>query len=324
MNNVILAFITGLTAGGISCLAVQGGLLTTVLTNKTDPEKKDWKIILSFLISKLIAYTFLGIILGLIGSVFNISPQLQGFIQLLVGIILLVSVARILNLHPIFRHFVIEPPKSIFRILREKSLDASYVSPIILGALTVLIPCGITQTMMILAISSQSALWGGLILFAFILGTSPVFFLLGLGITQLMKKEVFSYVTALLVLVMSIFSFRSAFNLLGVNLFNSQNSNSNASYAQLRNGKQYVEIEVLNSGYRSKTTTLKVNVPVVLKLVTNNVLSCSRAFTIPSLNISKVLSPTGEETIEFTPTRTGTLIYTCSMGMYRGSFEVTE
>jgi hypothetical protein len=33
MNNIWFAFITGLTAGGISCLAVQGGLLASALSN---------------------------------------------------------------------------------------------------------------------------------------------------------------------------------------------------------------------------------------------------------------------------------------------------
>ena len=31
MNQLIVAFITGLTTGGLSCLAVQGGLLTSSL-----------------------------------------------------------------------------------------------------------------------------------------------------------------------------------------------------------------------------------------------------------------------------------------------------
>ena len=31
MNQLMIAFITGLTTGGLSCLAVQGGLLTTTL-----------------------------------------------------------------------------------------------------------------------------------------------------------------------------------------------------------------------------------------------------------------------------------------------------
>ena len=323
-NNILLAFVTGLTAGGISCLAVQGGLLTTVVTNKANRETKDWKLVLSFLISKLIAYTLLGGLLGLIGSVFTISLKLQGGIQFVIALLLLVSAARILNLHPIFRRFVIQPPQSFYRLLRKTSLNTSYLSPVALGTLTILIPCGVTQTMMLLSVSSRNVLLGGSILFAFVLGTSPVFFLLGLGITQLMKKPVFSYLTTLLILIMSVLSFRSAFNLWGINLFQGMTSNPGIETSIQKGGKQYVEIKVLNSGYQTSTNNIKVNVPVILKLITDNTVSCTRAFTIPSLNISKILPPSGEAIIEFTPRDTGVLIYTCSMGMYRGSFNVVN
>ena len=74
MNQVFLAFLTGLTSGGISCLAVQGGFLTSAITNKANGEIKDWKIVLSFLLAKLLIYTLLGIVLGIVGSAFRISP----------------------------------------------------------------------------------------------------------------------------------------------------------------------------------------------------------------------------------------------------------
>ncbi|KKR70120.1 MAG: hypothetical protein UU12_C0029G0026, partial [Candidatus Woesebacteria bacterium GW2011_GWA2_40_7b] len=85
-----------------------------------------------------------------------------------------------------------------------------------------------------------------------------------------------------------------------------------------------VNIEITNRGYKADVNTLKLGVPVKLVLKTSNVTSCARAFTIPDLNYFKILPGTGIEEIEFTPTKLGNLTYTCSMGMYSGSFNVVE
>ncbi len=81
--NLVLVAVTGLTAGGLSCLAVQGGLLATVVTQREDDDldevrqryvsggidvpsfpRHDGKPVLWFLASKTIAYTLLGAGLG--------------------------------------------------------------------------------------------------------------------------------------------------------------------------------------------------------------------------------------------------------------------
>lgn len=90
------------------------------------------------------------------------------------------------------------------------------------------------------------------------------------------------------------------------------------------NGKQLVTINVNNSGYATDTTSLKIGVPVKLTIVSKNVQSCARSFVIPSLNISKLLPSTGTEIIEFTPTELGILTFSCSMGMYTGSFNIIQ
>ena len=70
-------FITGLFAGGLTCLAVQGGLLASSIAqqeeNKLEGEAKRFGHLLpivSFLVTRLVAYTILGFFLGSIGTVF--------------------------------------------------------------------------------------------------------------------------------------------------------------------------------------------------------------------------------------------------------------
>lgn len=332
MNNFWLAFITGITTGGLSCFAVQGGLLTSALAQEGvgDTKYLKEKSIAMFLVAKLVGYTILGFILGSIGSFVVISPKFQAWLQIIVGIYMLLTAARLMELHPIFRYFVIQPPTSLLRILRKSTQVKSFFAPALLGFLTVLIPCGVTQAMMLLSIASGSALWGAGIMFFFVLGTSPIFFLIGLAATELLKNKSFAVVAALFIIILGTLSINSGQILRG-SVHTLQNywsaligTSSVANQTSIVNGKQEVTITVTGGGYKTNINTLKRGVPVKLTLVTNNVMSCARAFVIPSLNYSKILPVTGTTEFEFTPEELGQLTYTCSMGMYSGSFNVIE
>jgi len=72
--------------------------------------------------------------------------------------------------------------------------------------LTVLIPCGVTQAMMLLSVASGSAIYGGLILAAFVLGTSPVFFALGLASNQILARKSLKYLAATAIFVLGVMS----------------------------------------------------------------------------------------------------------------------
>lgn len=330
METIWLAFLTGLTSGGISCIAVQGGLLTSAISN-LENSKNNKGVVLTFLFSKLFVYTLLGFLLGIIGSVIIISPKISGLLQLFIGIFLLATAGRILNLHPIFRYFVIQPPKFVYKLAKNQTSGKNIFAPMILGALTVFMPCGVTQAMMIVALGTANPFNSALIMFAFVLGTSPVFFALGVSLSKLIKYKAFNYISAGVITVFALIAINGAMGLFGsVHTFQNYWSVITGSAVRIEsssritNGFQEATITVANNGYTSDVNTLKKDVPVRLRIVTNNVLSCSRAFTIPSLNISKILPATGEEIIEFTPTKLGRLAYSCSMGMYTGSFNVID
>ena len=330
MNTVWLAFITGLTTGGISCFAVQGGLLASTLTQQKGSQKT---AIASFLASKVFAYTLFGILLGLVGGSIAISPKLQGFMQIAAGIFMIATVGKLLEIHPIFRRFTITPPKFLFRLVRSQTNSKDIFAPAILGFLTILIPCGVTQAMILLAIATGSPLFGGLTLGAFILGTTPVFFGLGLASNQILQRKSLKFVAASAILILALISINTGQVLRGsIHTFQNywvaltgeiEPSEISAQVAGLNSkGVQEVEIVVSGNGYHSSAQVLKAGVPVALSLITQNTKGCSRAFTIPEYNITKILPETGTQSVEFTPTRRGRLSYTCSMGMYTGYFEV--
>lgn len=327
MNNIWLPLITGLTTGGLSCFAVQGGLLTSALaeTGTGDVKYLKEKSLLMFLVAKAFAYTLLGAVLGAIGGALFISPIWQGWLQIIVGFYMIATAGRLLDIHPIFKYFVIQPPKAFMRLARKGSQAGTFFAPAFLGFLTVLIPCGVTQAMMLLAMSSGSSYLGASIMFFFVLGTSPVFFLIGLAATNLLKNKTFSVFASVFILILGILALNSGQLLRGsVHTLQNYWKVITESTPQTVKTGNVVNITVGSHGYTSDVNTLKIGVPVTLNLITNGVGGCARAFTIPAFNISKILPATGTETVQFTPNKLGLLTYTCSMGMYSGTFNVVE
>ncbi|MCC7446120.1 MAG: sulfite exporter TauE/SafE family protein [Anaerolineae bacterium] len=360
--NLWVIFLTGLTTGGLTCLAVQGGLLATTLAkqravvpelhSKTKRAKRKakqqavtltgielarnpWPIVY-FLVAKLIAYTVLGFFLGALGSVVQLSPTVQAVMQIGAGLFMLATALNMLNVHPIFRYAVIQPPKALTRLVRNQSKSQEVFAPALLGLMTVFIPCGTTQAMEVLAISSADALLGALIMFVFVLGTSPTFFVLGFLATRIRGKFQKSFLVAAagLILILGVVSLDGGLNLLGLPIAPSHlietmlqpGGNSGASalpvMAKVVDGVQEITINALNTSYFPNRLTAQSGQPIRLKLVTKESYSCTRSFTIPRLGIRKVLPLTGEVVIDLPAQPKGSIFFTCGMGMYSGTITV--
>jgi uncharacterized protein len=339
MDTVWLSFLTGLTTGGLSCLAVQGGLLTAAMAPdgrhvSTVDVRSRFGFITIFLLSKLFVHMLLGAALGGLGAFFVLSPKMLGTFQIIVGLYMLATLARLLEIHPWFRYIVVQPPRWVYRLLKTQSAkEQGMITSVCMGALTVLMPCGITQATMAIAVASGSALSGALIMGAFIIGTSPLFFMLGAGVVELFSRRRFVYVASGVIGVFAIYSINGGLGLRG-SVYTIQNfyraatvdieslSQAEAPPRLSADGYQEVNMRVVDTGYRSSSRVLRVNVPVRVTLATDQVRGCARAFTVPDYGISKILPETGEEVVEFTPKKTGRLAYSCSMGMYTGEFMV--
>ncbi len=231
-SQLVVAFITGITTGGLSCLAVQGGLLASSLAHQIEQDYVEQSAhhkgkasvrsnsafpILLFLISKLVAYTLLGALLGWLGSYLTLSPMTRAMLMMAIGIFMIGNALRMFNVHPIFRYFSIEPPKFITRYIRRTAKGTDTFTPLFLGALTVFIPCGITQAMMATALGTGSAAMGAALMFAFVLGTSPVFFIIAYLTTELGARleKFFMRFVAVVVLILGFTTLNSGLNVLG-------------------------------------------------------------------------------------------------------------
>lgn len=276
MNPIWLAFITGITTGGLSCLAVQGGLLASSVSHHEQSKKVP--LVATFLLTKLAAYTLFGFLLGLLGSKLNFSPQFLGWMQIAAGIYMLIAVGNLLKLHPIFRYAVIQPPRFGYRLARNQSKTISLFAPAILGALTVFIPCGVTQAMMVMAVATGSPLMGALIMFAFTLGTSPIFAVMGLAAAKLLERKAFVYLASIVLLYLAFISINGGQVVRG-SKHTAQNYwrvlVADSPIAEVRaaigtQGKQEVTVQVSSNGYSTSANTIKAGVPVKLTLVSSN------------------------------------------------------
>lgn len=347
--NLWVIFTTGLLVGGISCLAVQGGLLASTLVEResetqriaqgknssiSSGQKKHSANVLpvtSFLLAKLIAYTVLGMLLGWFGSVVQLSSQAYLVLQFAVVIFMVGTALNLLNVHPIFRYFVIQPPRFLSRLVRQQSKRKDIFAPALLGAFTVFIPCGATQAMMALAVVSGSPISGAAILFAFVLGTTPLFFLLGYFAMRAggVLKEQFTKVAAIVLLLIAFFNFNGVLALTGTPYTFSNFVNNTiciVSYcSQDVYGAPVTEqtIMITSTGYTPAAFAVRAGSEVTIRLVNEGAFGCQQTFTVPALAIQKIVAPNHVETFTFTaPTKPGDIAFMCSMGMYPGVIRV--
>ncbi len=349
-TNLIAIFFTGLITGGLTCMAVHGGLLAATLAQREE-ENLEEKVkggnglpILAFLVAKLIAYTALGALLGLLGSFLSLSIQLRAILQIAVAVFMVGTALNILNVHPIFRYFVIQPPKFLTRLVRKQSKSQAMFAPALLGAFTVFIPCGTTQAMMALAVASGKPILGAAIMFAFVLGTSPVFFILGYFATKLgdMFQGGFMKIAAIAIILLAIFNANNASALLGSNftlengasavggtlheiwcIFTWCTGDGVGNGIQAENPVDKQTITISSTGYSPTLFAVKAGSKVTVHLTNTNGNGCQQGFTIPALGIQKIVPVGNSSNLDFTaPSQPGVLDFMCTMGMYRGVINV--
>lgn len=338
---------TGLTVGGLSCLAVQGGLLASTIALRTGKDSADSKKInrttlfpiAAFLTTKLLAYTALGFLLGLFGQSLQLSDSITITMQIVAGVYMLAVAGNLLNLHPIFRYAIIQPPKFLTRMIRNQSKSGDLFAPAFLGLMTIFIPCGTTIAMEALAISSGNPFYGAAIMAAFTIGTIPLFF--GLGFLTFTMGEVFKRnfykLAGLLLIYLGVTTLNAGLVVAGspvtlqsiaeaspiqINLSGNAQSEDPIYKGKLVAGAQVIDVNVLPTGYSPESVQVKAGQPVVLNLHTNGNRGCTSVFKMPSLGIKKTLPATGITPVEFTPDKPQTLVWTCGMGMYTGGVTV--
>ncbi|MEJ7893077.1 MAG: sulfite exporter TauE/SafE family protein [Solirubrobacteraceae bacterium] len=333
--SLLVIFGIGLTAGGLSCLAVQGGLLTVAVTggreHRDSPDALEGKAtpILWFLGAKLTAYTLLGGLLGALGSLAEPSSTVRAAIMGATALLMIATALHFLKVHPIFRYAIIQPPRFLTRRMQQRARAGGAFAPALLGGMTVFLPCGVTQAMQLLAINSGSPALGAATLFVFVLGTSPLFFSLGYFATRLgaATHARFMKIAAAAILIVALFSLDGALKLGG----------SPVTFAKARSaifepepavpaavasdGVQEVRIVAGSAGYSPGSAEIRSGEPSRIVFSGDGSGGCSLALLFEGKQY--YIDPAGAMSIDLPPQKPGTIDYTCAMGMYGGSIEIT-
>ncbi len=213
---LVTALLVGLVASVSTCLAVVGALVLSVSATYAH-EGKGVRPQLYFHIGRLVGFFILGGILGLVGEA--VQPSLFGsaILGAMVSVVMILLGIQLLDLTK--RVGVPTLPKAISRALLGSASSTGSFAPLAVGALTFFLPCGFTQSMQIVALSTQSAVAGALIMFVFALGTLPVLALLSFGSFDLAKSRfrgVFFKTAGMLVILFALFNLQNALATFGI------------------------------------------------------------------------------------------------------------
>ena len=336
-------FLTGLTtgalAGGASCAAVQGGLLagavgrrraattttTAAAARRAGLHGEDGAFVplSAFLSAKLVSHSLLGAAFGALGAAAQPSPRQRAVLLLAAAALMVVFALDMLGVKAV-RGLTPRAPEAWTRRVRRSARSESVFTPALLGFLTVLLPCGVTLSVWLLAITSGSVLAGAAVMAGFVIGTAPLFALLGYLLRQSSRlwQGRLSIATGVVVLGVAAWTVSSALTLgdWGPDRGSSTIAAAESASAvrALPDGTQLITLTVKDGGYEPAAVAARPGVPTRLELVTADTGGCTRAFVVASKGIQKVLPETGVTTVDLGVPKAGTLKYTCGMGMYSG------
>ncbi len=329
------AFAVGLTAGLSTCMALVGGLILGIAVRHAarHPEAtllQKFRPHLFFNLGRIGGFFFLGGLLGAAGGFLMFGSIALGVITMIVALVMLLMGLQLTGIFPALDAFKVALPSGIARALGmsdRHEREYSHRGALVSGMLTFFLPCGFTQMMQVSAIASGSFPHGALLMSAFAVGTAPG--LLGIGgLTAAVRGQssrLFFKTAGVLVLAFAVFNFGNGYRLTGLaSPFGTPAPMANGlQNVELRDGVQVAAMTQTASGYAPDTFTVYRGVPVRWQIDATNVNSCSGGISVPSLSIMKYLKP-GANVIEFTPERTGTIRFTCTMGMFPGTFTVID
>lgn len=306
-SSLFLFFFLGLLAGFSTCTALIGGLLLSLSSSWSN-----FKSHLIFNLSRIISFTILGSILGLIGNFLKLSPYFYSTVIILISLLMIYLSLRMFGLHLPQIYFLSKISKKIFK---------NNLSPILFGALSFLLPCGFTLTAQSLALVSSNPLKGALIMLFFVLGTVPSLLLIGFFSFKIYSysrfSKIFSLIAAILILFFALFNLNSQFPIL-----NYLKLSKNTSDIIIKDGKQIIKMSVSSSTYTPNFFKVKTNIPVVWEITGNNFSGCTDTI-ISSLFFNQSIKLLPQQTIikEFVIINPGIYRFSCSMCMVSGTIQ---
>ena len=350
--NLWSVFATGLLAGGASCTVVQGGLLAGAVARRHEDRDESERSRLEdaipvsgFLAGKLVSHIIAGALLGLVGNAAQLGFRTRALVQIIAGVVMILMAAHLLGVRAL-RRLVPSPPPAVGRFIRRSARSEAVFAPALLGFLTILIPCGVTMSVMVLAVASGSPAVGALGMAVFVLGTSPLFATIGYVLRRSagFLRGYLGKAAAVAVVVAGLLSINSGLVLSGSSFtlerawdrvrgepadaempmpMAAMPADATSAAVVDGAGVQQIRIEVGHSSYSPSRVRARAGLPTKLTLQTKGIRGCTSGIVIPKAHVERSLPETGETVVDLGKLAAGRLEYTCSTGMYHGLIEAS-
>lgn len=169
-------FLTGLTIGIIGsfhCIGMCGPLALSLPVGKSQNVFRQIASIMAYNIGRVTTYFGLGLLFGAIGKSFALVGYQQA-LSIATGVILLVLLLfgnKMQAKIPVVNRFHNWVKKTLFTLLKKpQNIPVFFLTGVING----LLPCGLVYLAIASAVTTGTALHGGLVMAAFGLGTIPL------------------------------------------------------------------------------------------------------------------------------------------------------
>lgn len=310
-------FILGLVASVSTCLASTGAFLIAF-------SGKDAMSVALTHAGRLITFVAGGALLGGIGQGIAVSAGAYGIVGIVLGLVLAGVALYLLDLLP---RNLLSLPMAFGRFAHGVAGKHGKAIPPLVGAVTFLLPCGFTQAAQTMALASGSAQVGATMMGVFALGTFPVLVGLSLfGSMASMKSKNLQLATGGMLALFAVAQIDGGLTVLGSPVtFDGALASVGGAFtvAPVQAEEQIVSMRVAYGAFTPNRFILKRGVPVRWEIEGVDVTGCADTIVAPTLGITQSLVQ-GKNLIRFTPSRSGTVPFSCAMGMIRGSFQVVD
>ena len=314
-----MIFVVGLMTS-LHCVAMCGGINIAQSANAAQKGRGPGRANLLYNLGRVISYTVIGGIVGALGMAFSISTTVKACIQIAAAAFMLIMALNLLGGFSWLRRFTVSLPRGLSA--RIHGWAAGH-SSFIIGLANGLMPCGPLQSMQLFALSTGSWWMGALSMLCFSLGTVPLMLGIGLIGGKLNQKYArpMRIASALLVVLMGMSMLASGLALAGIGVSSAPMGED--GFAAVRDGRQYVRSEIDYGSYPAITVQAGIPVEWTIYADEAKLTGCNNEIIIPAYNLT-VPQRAGDNVVEFTPTESGTVSYTCWMGMIRSSIYVVD
>lgn len=293
-----MLFILGLLTS-IHCVSMCGGI--NLLASINTKRKGNLKRPVLYNVGRIISYTLLGGVVGLLGRVLNINTKISSVIIIIASIIMMLMAFNMLG----FIHFKIP-------FLSKKI--KYHNNPFLIGLLNVFMPCGPLQSLELYALTTGSFIKGALSMFMFCLGTIPLMLTMGL-VLNLVKgktKIILNKIAISLMFVLAVIMLNRGLTGLGISL---PKKDYNSFLTSKVNGEyQVVDFNLTYDNYADIIVKKDMPVKMIIHVDENYLTGCNNEIVISEFNVKNKLT-IGDNIIYFTPDKEGSYTITCWMNM---------